>query len=129
MTDQNNTQIIDGYVYYKNFLTNEKIPFKDSVFIKFINFQNCETLTYEIKTNINSNANTKINSLSYLLNCLEENKAHLKYLEIYINNDEYSPINVKDFTLIIPMVKNQHIIKLMLIIQRGELKESPIVLN
>ena len=89
----------------------EKINYrkgKNQSIINFIstlsNLNNCETLTYEIKTNINSNANTKINSLSYLLNCLEENKAHLKYLEIYINNDEYSPINVKDFTLLIQRI-------------------------
>ena len=36
---------------------------------------------------------------------------------------------MEDFILIIPMVENQHIIKLMLIIQLVELKVSPIVLK
>ena len=71
------------------------------------NLNNCESLTYEIKTNnIYSNNNTKINSLSYLINCLEGNKDHLKYLEIYINNDESTPINIDDFTLLIEKISD-----------------------
>ena len=71
------------------------------------NLNNCESLTYEIKTNnINSNNYTKNNCLSYLINCLEENKDHLKYLEIYINNDESAPININDFTLLIEKISD-----------------------
>ena len=51
MTDANNTQIIDGYVYYKNFITGKKTPFNDDIYIKFVNFQYCDTLTYQTNKN------------------------------------------------------------------------------
>ena len=50
------------------------------------NLNNCECLTYEIKTNyIYSNDEKTLNFISYLINFLQENKTHLKYLEININ--------------------------------------------
>ena len=71
------------------------------------NLNNCESLTYEIKTNyIYSKDNKTLNFLSYLINCLQENKNHLKYLEINIKSSEIIPINIKDFVLLIQRISD-----------------------
>ena len=71
------------------------------------NLNNCESLTYEIKTNyIYSKDKKSLNCLSYLINCLQENKNNLKYLEININSNETIPINIKDFVLLIQRISN-----------------------
>jgi len=69
------------------------------------NLNNCESLTYEIKTNyIYSKDKKTVNCLSYLVNCLQENKNHLKYLEININSSESNPIKINDFVLLIQRI-------------------------
>ena len=84
-----NTEI-DEELYYDN-----KYNFE-------LNLNNCESLIYEIKTSkINSN-----NCISYLIKFLEENKNHLKYLEIYINNEETAPININDFIELIQKISD-----------------------
>ena len=71
------------------------------------NLNKCESLTYEIKLdNIYTNDDENINSLSYLINVLEVNKNHLKYLEIYLNNNFNEPIDINDFTLLIEKISN-----------------------
>ena len=71
------------------------------------NLNNCESLIYEIKTNyIYSKDKKTLNFLSYLINCLQENKNHLKYLEININSNETIPIDIKDFVSLIQKISD-----------------------
>lgn len=78
----------------------------NNIFVSSLsNLKSCESLTYEIKKeNIYSNMNNKINSLFYLINVLDINKNNLKYLEIYINNDENSSIDIDDFILLLQKI-------------------------
>ena len=69
------------------------------------NLNNCESLTYEIRTNnIYFEDKQRINSLSYLINILEINMNNLHYLEIFINNNELKPMNIYDFELLIKTI-------------------------
>ena len=71
------------------------------------NLNNCESLIYEIKSNyIYSKDKKTLNFLSYLINFLQENKNHLKYLEININTNETIPIDIKDFVLLIQKISD-----------------------
>ena len=83
----------------------EEIRQKASSFVSTLsNLNNCESLTFEIKKE-NLYSSDAINSLSYLINVLEINKNNLKYLEIYINNNnEKSSIDIDDFTLILQKI-------------------------
>ena len=83
----------------------EEICQKDSSFVSTLsNLNNCESLTFEIKKE-NLYSSDAINSLSYLINVLEINKNKLKYLEIYINNNnEKSSIDIDDFTLLLQKI-------------------------
>ena len=70
------------------------------------NLNNCEALIYEIKLNSiysKDDSETK-NYLSYLINILEANKSHLKYLEINLNNNISEPIDINDFILLIEKI-------------------------
>ena len=70
------------------------------------NLNNCESLIYQIKTNnIYSNENN-INTLSYLINALEVNKNNLHYLEIYINNNDITPLSPEDFKILIQAISS-----------------------
>lgn len=69
------------------------------------NLNNCESLTYEIKSNnINLNVDKGINILSYLISALEVNCNNLHYLEIYINNNDLEPLKIKEFELLIKKI-------------------------
>ena len=70
------------------------------------NLNNCEALIYEIKLNsiYSKDDNETKNYLSYLINILEANKSHLKYLEINLNNNISEPIDINDFILLIEKI-------------------------
>ena len=85
------------------------------------NLQQCESLTYEIKEQ-KALINSKKNKINNLINIIENNKSHLKYLDINIYNDEAILIDINQFVALIQKISECK--KLNTFILRFELVEE-----
>ena len=83
--------------------------------------QQCESLTYEIKEQ-KALINSKKNKINNLIHIIENNKSHLKYLDINIYNDEAIIIDINQFTSLIQKISECK--KLNTFILRFELVEE-----
>ena len=64
--------------------------------------KNCEEIIYEIKEQ--EALLPQSNQIHYLINLIELNKKHLKYLEINIYNEEGINLDINDFSLLIKKI-------------------------
>lgn len=67
------------------------------------NLQQCESLTYEIKEQ-KALINYRKNKINDLINIIDNNKSHLKYLDINIYNDNDIIINTNQFSALIQKI-------------------------
>ena len=67
------------------------------------NLQQCGSLTYEIKEQ-KALINYRKNKINDLINIIENNKSHLKYLDINIYNDKEIVININQFSALIQKI-------------------------
>ena len=67
------------------------------------NLQQCESLTYEIKEQ-KALVNYRKNKINDLISIIDNNKSHLKYLDINIYNDNDIIINTNQFSALIQKI-------------------------
>ena len=94
---------------------------KNKILSTLLNLKQCESLTYEIKEQ-KSLINSKRNKINNLINIIENNKLHLKYLDINIYNDEAIIIDINQFSALIQKISECK--KLNTFILRFELTEE-----
>ena len=82
----------------------EKIDLNQKKIISTLtNLQQCESLTYEIKEQ-KALVNYRKNKINDLISIIDNNKSHLKYLDINIYNDNDIIININQFSALIQKI-------------------------